>query len=158
MVDVSEEAPDFTLKDTGNTDVTLGEQLGEGPVVLAFYPAAFTGVCTDELCSFRDSLREFENLNAKVLAISTDSPFANAAFREKHGYQFPLLSDPSTEVVQKYGVAWHDFLGVPGFTVATRSVFVLDKDGVIRYKWVTDDQGVPPDMDEVTRAVRDAAR
>ncbi len=157
MVDVGEKAPDFALRNTAMEEVTLQGQLGEAPVVLAFYPAAFTGVCTDELCAFRDQLGEFESLNAKVFAISADSPFTNAVFKEKNALPFPLLCDPSKDTLRAYGIVWRDFAGIPGWTVATRSVFVLDKDGIVRYKWVTDDQGVPPDMDAVRSAVEAAA-
>ncbi|NOY06138.1 MAG: peroxiredoxin [Chlorobi bacterium] len=152
MVDVNNKAPDFTLPDTNREMVSLSALSGRN-VVLAFYPAAFTGVCEKELCAFRDSLAELNDLDAEVLAVSVDPPFANAAFAERNNLNFPVLSDYKREVVSAYGVNHDDFAGLEGYTAAKRSVFVLDAQGTVRYKWVSDDPGVEPNYDEVKAAL-----
>src|SRR5687767_5914836 len=101
MVHVGDKAPDFTLLNTKREAVSL-ESLKGKKVVLAFFPAAFTGVCTKELCAFRDSLAAFNGMNAAVLGISVDAPFSNAAFAEQNGLTFPILSDYKREAVAKY--------------------------------------------------------
>lgn len=153
MPDIGSDAPDFTLPNTKREAVKLSEQRGK-KVVLAFFPAAFTGVCEKELCTFRDSLSLFNDLDAEVYGISVDSPFANAAFAEKNGINFPILSDYARSAVQAYGVAHDDFAGMAGYTAAKRSVFVVDKDGKLAYAWVADNPGQEPNYDEVQAAVR----
>jgi len=117
-------------------------------VILAFYPAAFTGVCTKEMCAFSDGMASLESSGASVLGISVDSPFSNAAFAAANGITFPLLSDVHREAVEAYGVALGDFV-IPGYTVAQRSVFVVEADGSIGYAWVADNPGLEPDYDAV---------
>src|SRR5262252_8929894 len=130
MPNLGEKAPSFTLPDTERKQKTLQELLSpKGATVLAFFPGAFTGVCTKEMCTFRDSLNQFNNLNAKVVAISVNDPWSNKAFAEKNNLNFPLLSDYQREVVGKYGILLHDFGGLKGYTAAKRSVFVLDPKG-----------------------------
>ena len=124
-------APDFTLLDTKRQKVTLSELNKSGPVVLAFYPAAFTGVCEKELCRFRDALADLNGLNASVVGISVDAPFSNAAFATKNSVEYPLLSDYSRETVRAYGVALDNFSGMPGYTAAQRSVFIVNSAGVV---------------------------
>jgi glutaredoxin-dependent peroxiredoxin len=154
MVDVGNQAPSFTLTNTKRESVSLESFRGK-KVVLAFYPGAFTGVCEKELCTFRDSLEAFNGMNAVVLGISVDSPFSNGAFAEKTKVTFPLLSDYARKTVRDYGVELNDFAKLPGYTAAQRAVFVLDKDGVVRYKWVAPNPGVEPSYDEVKKAVAD---
>ena len=151
-VTIGDKAPDFTLPDTEKKPRGLSEFKGKG-TVLAFYPGAFTGVCTKEMCALRDSMSRFNDLGAQVVGISVDSPFANKAFSSQNGLQFPLLSDYSRETVKAYGVVLNDFGGLTGYTAAKRSVFILDKDGIIRYAWITDNPGVEPDYDALTKAV-----
>ena len=141
-------APDFTLLDTKRQKFTLSEHNKSGPVVLAFYPAAFTGVCEKELCSFRDAIAEFNGLSATVVGISVDAPFSNGAFAAKNGVEYPILSDYTRETVRAYGVAHDDFAGMPGFPAAKRSVFIV-KDGVVTYEGVAPNPGVEPNYDEV---------
>lgn len=141
-------APDFTLLDTKRQKVTLSELNKSGPVVLAFYPAAFTGVCEKELCTFRDAIADFNTLSATVVGISVDAPFANGAFAAKNGVEFPILSDYSRSTVRAYGVAHDDFAGMPGYTAAKRSVFIV-KDGTVTYEWVAPNPGVEPDYADV---------
>jgi peroxiredoxin len=151
--DVGQKAPQFTLVGTDLKAVTLSDFAGKH-VVLAFYPAAFTGVCQKELCTFRDQLNEFAGANTAVVGISVDSPFANKEFAAKHGLNFPLLSDLTRDVIRQYDVVFNDLAGVKGFTVAKRAVFVIDKQGVVRYRWVAPEPKVEPDYAAVAAAVK----
>lgn len=152
-VKVGEKAPDFTLVDTGLKPRSLKEFLGK-TTVLAFYPAAFTGVCTKEMCTFRDTLGQLTSVGAQVVGISTDTPFSNKAFAEQNGLTFPVLSDYNREVTKAFGIAFPDLAGLKGLTVAKRSVFVLDKQAVVRYAWISEDPKKEPDYAEVTKAAR----
>ena len=152
MLQASEKAPSFTLLDGARKPVSLSDFAGK-TVVLAFFPAAFTGVCTKELCTFRDSLAAFNDVGASVLGICVDAPFSNAAFAEKNGLNFPILSDYDRKAVRAFGIAHDDFAGMVGYTAAKRSVFVVDGSGNIRYSWVAPNPGVEPNYDEVKAAV-----
>jgi len=149
---VGDKAPDFTLYDTEKKPRSLKEFLGK-KTVLAFYPGAFTGVCTKEMCTFRDSLSRFNALNAQVVGISVDAPFANKAFATQNNLQFPLLSDFNRTALRAYGIVHEGFSGLNGYSASKRSVFVLDKDGIIRYAWISDNPGIEPNYDEVTKAL-----
>jgi peroxiredoxin len=149
---VGDKAPDFTLHDTEKKPRSLKEFLGR-KTVLAFYPGAFTGVCTKEMCTFRDSISRFNEMDAQVVGISVDGPFANKAFASQNNLQFPLLSDFNRVALRAYGVLHESFAGVTAYSAAKRSVFVLDKSGTIRYAWVSDNPGVEPNYDEVAKAV-----
>jgi len=151
--DVGQQAPQFTLVNTDLKAVSLSGFSGKN-VVLAFYPAAFTGVCQKEMCTFRDALNDFTSANTAVLGVSVDSPFANKEFAAKNGLTFPLLSDITRDVIKQYDVVFNDLAGVKGFTVAKRAVFVIDRQGVIRYKWVAPEPKVEPNYAEVTAAVK----
>ena len=151
-VQVGEKAPEFTLIDADRKPRSLSEFRGKN-VVLAFFPGAFTGVCTKEMCALRDSMTRFNEMNAQVVAISVDSPFANKGFAAQNNLQFPLLSDFTRAVVKSYGIVLDGFAGIEGYSTAKRSVFVLDKSGVVRFVWITDNPGVEPNYDEVTKAV-----
>jgi peroxiredoxin len=133
--------------------VTLSEELEKGSVVLVFYPADFTSVCEEELCRFRDALADYNDLGANVLGISVDGLFSHAAFKEKNGIQFPLLSDWDKIVIHAYDIVLSDFVGMQD--VAKRSVFVIGVDGKVSYKWVSDSPGELPPFDEVRAAVQD---
>lgn len=156
-VEVGQQAPDFALVDTDLKPRSLKDFRGR-PVVLAFFPAAFTGVCEKELCTFRDGLGSLGTLDAQVLGISVDSPFANKAFAAKNTLNFPLLADVSREAIQRYDVVFQDLAGIKGFTVAKRAVFVIDKGGVVRYKWVAPEPKVEPNYADVTEAVKQAGK
>lgn len=145
-------APDFTLLNTKREKVNLHTLAQRGPVVVAFFPAAFTGVCEKELCTFRDAMADFNNLNATVVGISVDAPFANAAFAAKNGVEFPVLSDYTREAVRAFGVAHDDFAGMAGYTAAKRSVFIV-RDGQVTYEWVAPNPGVEPDYAAVRAAL-----
>lgn len=157
MVDVGDAAPDFTLFDTERKPRKLSEFQGKH-VVLAFYPGAFTGVCTKEMCAFRDSLDRLNGLNAQVVGVSVDPPFANKAWADQHKLGFPLLSDYERKVVNRYGVALPDLAGLTGYVAANRAVFVVDRGGVVRYKWVAPNPGVEPDYGEIQRALQQLER
>ncbi len=137
-------APDFTLFNNKKEAVTLSALRGR-MVVLAFYPAAFTGVCEKELCTLRDQFAGLEGSGAQVLGISVDMPFSNNAFAAKTGATFPLLSDVHREVTRAYGVTWPNFAGIAGLEVANRSVFVIDTAGTVVYEWIAPNPGVEPD-------------
>lgn len=152
-VDINVKAPEFELPSHTGETVKLSEKLKNGPVVLAFFPLAFTGVCTEEMCEFRDSMEEFSGMSAQVLGVSVDSRFALNAFAEKHGIKYPLLSDFNKQVSKEYDVQYENFLGLLG--VAKRSVFVIDRDGTIRYRWVTEDAKVKPQFDEIRKTLKE---
>ncbi len=151
-IKVGDKAPDFTLFDADRKQRSLKEFFGK-KTVLAFFPGAFTGVCTKEMCTLRDSLSALSGMNAQVIAISVDSPFANKAFVDQNKLGFPILSDHNREVSMKYVGVYNDFAGVPGYTAAKRSVFVLDGNGTVKYAWVTENPGAEPNYDEVKKAV-----
>jgi peroxiredoxin len=151
-VQVGQAAPSFSLVDTDRKVRSLDEFKGS-KTVLVFYPGAFTGVCTKELCTFRDSMSRFNELSAKVVGISVDAPFANKAFATQHQLEFPLLSDYNREAVKAYGIALDNFAGLSGYTASQRAVFALDKNGVIRYVEVTANPGVEPNYDALVAAL-----
>ena len=151
-VDVGQQAPEFTLYDTDRKERSLSEFKGQN-VVLAFFPGAFTGVCTTEMCTFRDRMEQFNSLNAQVLGISVDGAMAQKAFSDQNNLNFPVLSDFQRKVVNQYDVELPNFAGMEGYVAAQRAVFVLDKGGVVRYKWVGPTPGVEPNYDEVKDAV-----
>ncbi|MGC8595270.1 MAG: peroxiredoxin [Candidatus Kryptoniota bacterium] len=154
-VEVGTKAPEFTLYDTDRKERKLSEFVGK-KIVLAFYPGAFTGVCTKEMCTFRDSMSRFNDVNANVIGISVDPPFSNKAFAEQNKLNFPILSDYERKVIRLYGAYHDDFLGLKGYTAAKRAVFVIGTDGNISYKWVSDNPGVEPPYEEVIKAVEQA--
>jgi peroxiredoxin len=155
MLQTGDQAPDFTLPNHKREKVSLADLRGK-TVVLAFFPAAFTGVCEKEMCSFRDSLAALNDLNATVLGVSVDAPFSNAAFAERNALNFSLLSDYNREAVRAYDIAHDDFAGMAGYTAAKRSVFVIDAAGTIQYAWVGPNPGVEPDYEAVKQAVTSA--
>jgi glutaredoxin-dependent peroxiredoxin len=149
-VDVGSAAPDFTLTNQDRQPVTLGQQRGK-PVVLAFFPAAFSSVCEKELCTFRDSIAKLSDARAQVFGISVDTFFTLKAFHDQQRLPFPLLSDFNKDVIRQYGVFNEDMIGLKG--IAKRAVFVLDKDGVVRYREVLDDARNEPDYGRVFEVV-----
>jgi peroxiredoxin len=147
-VEVGEKPPDFQLHDQNRTIRSLKDLLGK-KTVLAFFPGAFTGVCTKEMCTFRDSMQALGELEAQVVGISVNDPFSNKAFAEANRLQFPILSDYTRETVKRYDVFHENFAGLKGYTAAKRSIFILDDKGIVRYKWVSEDPGKEPDYEEV---------
>lgn len=153
---VGDKAPDFTLPDQDFNPVRLYEVLSKGrPVVLLFFPAAFSSVCTKELCTFRDKTAMLERANAEVLAVSVDSPWCLKRFREENRLQFRLLSDYNRDVVRLYNVYHEEVLGLK--YVAKRAVFIVKPDGTISYAWVSDDPLKEPDYDKVIAEADKAA-
>jgi glutaredoxin-dependent peroxiredoxin len=150
-VDVGAKAPDFTLPNQDREPVTLSEQLKKGPVVLAFFPAAFSGVCTKEMCTFRDSASELNRVSAQVLGISVDTFFAQKAWADAEKLNFPLLSDFNKDVIRKYGVVNPDMIGLKD--ISKRAVFVIDRAGTVRHAEVLDDARNEPDYKKVTQAL-----
>ena len=150
--DVGTPAPDFTLPNQDRQPVTLRDEAAKAPVVLAFFPAAFSSVCTKELCTFRDQLGPLNHLaKVQVFGISVDTPFALKAFANAERLQFPLLSDFNKDAIRAYGVVNPDMIGLKD--IAKRAVFVIDRQGTIRYKQVLDDARNEPDYAKVTAAV-----
>jgi peroxiredoxin len=150
-VDVGAKAPDFTLPNQDREPVTLSDQLKNGPVVLAFFPAAFSSVCQTEMCKLRDSASDLNKVNARVLGISTDTFFALKAWGDQNKLSFPLLSDFNKEVIGKYGVTNPDMIGLKN--IAKRSVFVIDPSGTIRHREVLDDARNEPNYDKITQTL-----
>jgi peroxiredoxin len=150
-VDVGSPAPDFTLPNQDREPVTLSAQAGRN-VVLAFFPAAFTSVCTTEMCRFRDSLSELNAANASVFGISADHPASLKEFANQQRLTFPLLSDFNREVIARYDVGTTDRSGFRG--IARRAVFVIDGKGIVRHREVTEHPGLEPDYDKVLSTLR----
>lgn len=152
MVEVGKPAPEFKLQATTGGEVALSDHRGRNPVVLLFFPLAFTPVCTKELCSVRDDYARFERIGAQVLALSVDSPFTLKVWAEQERFPFPLLSDFNKEVAHAYGALHEDLLGLKG--VAKRSAFVIDWQGMVRYAWVSDDPTRLPDFAAIEEALK----
>jgi len=150
-VEVGAKAPDFTLPNQDREPVTLSEQLKSGPVVLAFFPAAFSSVCQTEMCKLRDSAGALNTVSAKVLGISVDTFFALKAWADANKFNFPLLSDFNKDVIRGYGVVNPDMIGLKD--IAKRSVFVVDRGGVVRHREVLEDARNEPNYDKITQAL-----
>lgn len=149
---VGDVAPDFTLLNTETQEVSLSSFKGS-KVVIHFFPLAFTGVCTEQLCALRDDFGFYQGINAQVLGISVDSPFTLGKFKEEQRYQFPLLSDFNKTTAQAYGAFYPQFvLGLQG--VAKRAAFVLDEEGKILYAEVLEDALKLPDFEAINKALK----
>lgn len=149
---IGDKAPEFTLRATDKSEISLSDYNGKN-VVLLFFPLAFTGVCTKELCDVRDNLNVYTSLDAQVLAISVDSLFSLEQFKESQKYSFPLLSDFNKDVSRAYGSLYEDFvLGMKG--VSKRSAFVIDAKGVIKYAEVLEDAGQVPDFVKIQDSLK----
>jgi peroxiredoxin len=149
-VAVGSKAPDFTLTNQDREAVTLSKLQGR-PVVLAFFPAAFSSVCTKELCTFKDSMAQLGKANAQVFGISVDTFFALKAFQDQQKLTFPLLSDFNKTVIRDYGVFNEDMIGLKG--IAKRATFVIDKDGIVTHAEVLEDARNEPDYGKVFKAL-----
>jgi peroxiredoxin len=150
-VDVGTKAPDFTLTNEERQPVSLAAQRGK-PVVLAFFPAAFSSVCQKELCTFRDSMARLNQAHAQVYGISVDTFFTLKAFHDQQHLTFPLLSDFNKDVIREYGVFNADMIGLKG--IAKRAVFVIDKDGVVRHREILEDARNEPNYDQVFESLK----
>lgn len=148
---VGDKAPDFKLIGSDLKEVALSDFAGK-KLVIHFFPLAFTGVCTTQLCTMRDSFGYYEGLNAAVLGISIDSPFVLAKFKEEQAYQFPLLSDFNKETSQAYGAFYDEFVfNLKG--VAKRAAFVIDENGKIIYAEVLESAGDLPNFNAIKEVV-----
>ena len=152
MVEVGQKAPEVEFVDTERKQVKISDFKGK-TTVLAFFPGAFTGVCTKEMCTFRDSLSKFSSLDANVVGISVDSPFSNKSFKDVNKLNFAILSDYNRNGVKTYGVELENFAGLKGYTAAQRAVFILDKDGVVKSKWIAENPGIEPNYEQVAKEV-----
>ncbi len=149
-ITVGDQAPDFALKSKSGddmNDISLSDYRDQKNVVILFFPLAYTGVCTDEMCSVSGGLADYDALDAQVLGISVDSPFAQEAWAKENEITVPLLSDFNKEVSAAYGSQFEDLIGFKG--VAKRSAFVVDKSGVVRFASVSDDPTELPDFDAI---------
>lgn len=158
MVSEGDDAPDFTapLADGDVAPFTLSESLEDAPIVLAFFPAAFTGTCTTEMCTFESELSSYEDVGATVYGVSVDLPFALNEFPDQEGLSFGLISDAEKELIDAYDVEM-DFGDLGVENIAKRAVFVVDRDGEITYSWVSDDPGAEPDYEAVQQAAIETA-
>ncbi len=147
-LNVGDKAPDFELVDTDLKMRKLNEFSGK-KLILSFFVAASSPVCETELCKFRDSWDELSKLDAQVVAISNDGPFANKAFAEKNNLKFPILGDYKSKTIRDYDVLMPHLLHVKDYDAAKRSVFIIDEKGLITYKWVSDDPLVEPNYQEI---------
>ena len=148
---VGAKAPGFTLPNEDREPVSLSAELKKGPVVLAFFPAAFSSVCTTEMCTFRDSAAELNKVGANVLGVSVDTFFALKAWKDANHLNFPLLSDFNKSVIRQFGVVNPDMIGLKD--IAKRAVFVIDKSGAVRHAEVLDDARNEPDYGKVKQAL-----
>ena len=148
--DVGAKAPDFTLMNENREPVTLSEELKKGPVVLAFMPAAFSGTCTAEMCTFRDKASDILG-SANVLGVTVDTFFALGAWKKAEKLSETLLSDFNKDVTRSYGVLNPDMIGMKD--IAKRATFVIDRTGVIRHKEVLEDARNEPDYGKVKAAL-----
>ena len=149
MIQIDQKAPDFTLYDSDKNKVTLSSFNGTQNVLLLFFPLAFTGVCTRELCSVRDDIGRYDNANARVLGISVDSVYSLAKFKMEQAIKFPLLSDFNKEASTAYGCIYESFTDMHLKGVSKRSAFVIDKQGIIKYAEVLDNAGQIPDFQAI---------
>jgi peroxiredoxin len=149
---LGQSAPQFTLTSSELKEVSLADFKGK-KVVIHFFPLAFTGVCTTQLCTMRDNFSYYGGLNAQVLAISVDSPFTLAKFKEENNYQFPLLSDFNKEVSASYGALYESFaFGMKG--VSKRAAFVVDEDQNLIYSEVLENAGDLPNFEAIAEKVK----
>ena len=146
-VDVGTKAPDFTLPNQDREPVSLSQELAKGPVVLAFLPGAFSGTCTKEMCTLRDSSAALGSVTANVLGISVDTFFALKAWKDQQHLPFTLLSDFNKDVIRDYGVFNEDMIGLKG--IAKRAVFVIDRGGVVRHREILEDARNEPSYQKV---------
>ena len=152
-LNIGDIAPDFELPDTELKLRTLDEFKGK-KIVLSFIVAASSPVCEAELCTFRDSWQEISDLGAQVIAISNDGPFANKAFAEKNNFNFPLLGDYSSKTIRDYDILLQDLLHVKDYNAAKRSVFILDEEHKVVWKWVSEDPLKEPNYSEIMNVLK----
>jgi peroxiredoxin len=147
-------APEFSLPDADRKVRSLGEFTKQGNVILAFFPFAFSGTCDKEMCMFRDGFGTLQGARAQVVGVSVDSSFSLKAFAQTYNLQFPLLSDFNKKVVKLYGVLQDPWVGLGYKGVSKRAVMIVDKRGMLRYRWATDVPSEEPPYGEVMKAAQ----
>jgi len=155
---IGQRVPQFALPDYNKQERNLAEFLQKGTTVIAFFPFAFSGICDREMCTFRDNLSRLSDVGAQVVGVSVDSLYSLKVFAQTYGIPFPLLSDFNKKVTRVYGVLQDPWVGFGYRGVAKRSVFVADKKGVLKYKWITDTPSNEPPYEDVISAVKQVAR
>ena len=150
---IGNQAPAFTLHTSINETISLSDFAGEKNVLILFFPQAFTGVCTKELCAIRDDISRYQNTNAQVLGISVDSVFTLAKFKEEQQLNFPLLSDFNKEVSTAYYSIYESFTGMNMKGVSKRSAFLVDKAGIIQYAEVLESAGDIPNFEAINECI-----
>ena len=148
-IQIGQKAPDFSLFDSDKNKINLDSFKGNKNVLLLFFPMAFTGVCTKELCSVRDDISKYENNHAQVIGISVDSVFTLAKFKQEQQINFPLVSDFNKEVSAQFYSIYDSFTDMGMKGVSKRSAFIIDKEGVIQYAEVLESAGDLPDFDAI---------
>ena len=143
---IGSKAPDFTLYDSDKNKVSLSDFKGNKNVLLLFFPMAFTGTCTEELCSVRDDIGRYDKANAQVLGISVDSVFTLTKYKDEQSYNFPLLSDFNKEVSEAYSCMYDFFTPMMMKGVSKRAAFIVDKDGKIQYEEILESAGDLPNF------------
>jgi peroxiredoxin len=151
---IGQKAPEFVLPDTDKMIRSLGEFTKQGTVVLVFFPFAFSGTCDKEMCTFRDSLGTLQASGAQLFGVSVDSSYSLKAFAQTYNLQFPLLSDFNKKVAKLYGVLQDSWVALGYKGVAKRSVFVIDRRGILRYRWVTDVPSDEPPYPEIMKVAQ----
>ena len=151
---IGQPAPAFSLFNSEKTKVTLSDYQGKKNVLLLFFPQAFTGVCTKELCAVRDDIARYNNADAEVLGISVDSVFTLAKFKEEQQYNFQLLSDFNKEVSNQYESIYASFTDMGMKGVSKRSAFIIDKQGVIQYAEVLESAGDVPNFNTINETIK----
>jgi peroxiredoxin len=150
---IGNQAPAFTLHTSINETISLSDFAGDKNVLILFFPQAFTGVCTKELCAIRDDISRYQNTNAQVLGISVDSVFTLAKFKEEQQLNFPLLSDFNKEVSTAYHSIYESFTGMNMKGVSKRSAFLVDKAGIIQYAEVLESAGDIPNFEAINECI-----
>ena len=153
MIEIGMKTPELTLFDMSLKQRNLKEFRGKN-LVLAFFPGAFTSVCKKEMCVLRDDIAKLEILDAQVVGVSVNDPFTLKGFHEDNALNFLLLSDYAREAVKVFGIELKDFAGMKGYTVAKRSVFIIDGEGILRWVWVSENPGIEPDYIEIERQLK----
>ena len=151
---IDDKAPTFELPEGPGQMVDIGAQIQSGPIVLLFFPLAFSSVCEEEFCTIRDDWSAWTDLGARVFGISVDSPFVVQKFKEEANLPFPLLSDFNKDVSNMYGAFHEEFMGLKG--ISKRAAFVIDRNGLVTYAWVSDDPGNMIEFDAIKAAVSGA--
>ena len=148
-----DKAPGFELPDINMKMYKLSDFQGK-KVVLIFFPAAESPVCTAEMCAFRDSLNELNDYGAQVIGISVDGPFANKIFTQNRHLNFPLLSDYKRETIERYGIVMKDLATLKDYNAAKRSVFIIDENGIVQYRWISDNPLIEPNYKEIKNELK----